>query len=980
VSFTPLIQIQRSEDVLPGKPLRGKGCDFCPLDKVHGVHKIMGKVRGRKIFVWLQSPGMKENKKRREAIGPAGKFLWYELRRVGITRDMVDIQNVVRCVPVDVMKNVYPPLKMRTPTKEEIKCCSLYTEQAKQKSKARLHLVCGQIAGKAVLGKEFNNNKRVFFSEALKAWVVYLDHPAYFIRQGYSAGDKRPANDSLKRFRSDLDAARNILKRKHNVRDQFYFIKTLDSRGVTTRKQARIAYRRLKREALSGHTLVFDTEEGKLDKHGKSDDNGKWALLCIGCQTKDTSYTFAVDHPDSGSSQAARELNKKLLRKLLTNPKIRKSAHMAAHDTDSATRFLGVPVKAQYDSLLGEYFLDPNAKAYGLEAISDRKYPDYMGYKAIKYPEGLTLKYREFIKTKKSDAWTKVDQAEKTGKVNLARLPWKKMVLYNGADCHLEKVVERGNRHAGNPPLMGVYIDASVVLYRMQHDRECFPCFDYRWYKKIRPLFKVRKRRASKQLLELAGSKKVKYKSRKTGKWVEKKWNPGSPDQMWWLIYEKLGIEPLESGANTRAGTMEILEQKHKKLKPVKKFREVDKALSMLDSYKNCADLNDRRLRTIWKVTGTSTGRMSSGKSKERTDDNVINFQNIHGDPFIKQVSVSDERWWKLYEYWLEHGDFTDKTWKQFADYDVYLGYDFSQNELRELAEESGDKELIRIFSSKKKWFCNPKNHGCGKWHKPDPHVDVGHAITGWRKEIIAHNDRFRKLIKNIHFGIVFGLMGPGLFDFVTAKGVKTTLKEINKQLEAYFKKFPGVKKLQDRYRKFVEKHKYIANIFGFKRQLMTEAQEEAGKSYWNRSVNSPIQGAAHQILTMSVATIERKPEKYKLLKNLVKEVHDALYARVKLKYLLKAIPLGYELMVKEPVRIIEHDFKLKKKVPLEAKPKAGFRYGVQIEGIGEDIKTIPEFLNAWCRENQKLMKAYRYCKKHKISHDEYMALQYARK
>ena len=39
-----------------------RGCEHCPTNNVKGVNKIKGKVRGKKIFIWGQSPGPQENR------------------------------------------------------------------------------------------------------------------------------------------------------------------------------------------------------------------------------------------------------------------------------------------------------------------------------------------------------------------------------------------------------------------------------------------------------------------------------------------------------------------------------------------------------------------------------------------------------------------------------------------------------------------------------------------------------------------------------------------------------------------------------------------------------------------------------------------------------------------------------------------------------------------------------------------------------
>lgn len=940
--FSALIQIERA-DSKPKPGLKKRGCDYCPLDKVKGVNKVLGKVKGRKIFIFAQSPGMQENRQQKELVGPSGLFLWEELRKVGIVRKMCDIQNVVRCVPADYNKRQYPALQMRSPTKEEVKCCSIYTEKALTKSKAKLYLVFGSVAGAAVLGKEYKKDKRIFFSDILKTWVVYLDHPSYFIHQGYQAGVEKPPSESLIRFRSDLRQAKKLLSRKHS--DRYQYLKEQKYVGITTRKAALKAYSRLKRDCKDGIRLVADMEEGKVDKNGQPDDNGKTVSLCCGFTTRPgTSYTFAHEHPDSGASSECKRLNKKLSRKLLRYRAYKKSFHYGPYDTDAIKKLLGVEVQGyDYDTLIGEFFRDPNARAYGLAAISERRFPNFMGYKDIRYPEAFTLEYSKKVAAKKISASQKVDVADKTGKMNLARLPWKKLVLYNGADCHLEKLVEDSTVKYVNQPLMQVYVDSGQILYRMQNEVRCKPTFDYQWYARLMPLLRHRHRTLKRKLCKLAGSKYVKIPSKKTGRLVKKKFNPNSPEQIYWLLYTKLGYTPPEEHDDTRAMTLKLLGVKHKDANIVWKYREADKIVSIAKSYKNCADLNNGQLRTIWKQTGTRTGRLSSGKTKERSDDNVINFQNIHGDPFIKVLFMSSPLWYKIYSYWKKFGAFTKKTWLKFRNVPVLLGYDFSQNELRQLAEESRDKNLIKLFAAGR-----------------DPHVEVGHEITGWPKEEIAHNDRVRKLIKNIQFGLVYGLQGEGLFRFVTAQGVKTTLKEVMRFHAKYFKRFPGVRILQEYYRDMVKKYGYVVNVFGFKRKLTGTASEEEGKFLGNIAINTPIQGASHQLLIMAIAALKRYAKKYKLLQYPMMEIHDALYFWIRLKDVWKALPLGQELMTQEPVKIIKKEFKLKKRVPLVAKPKAGFRFGVLIEGLGEgDLKHEWDFLNKWCEENQKLHKTF---------------------
>lgn len=855
MGFRPLIQIEHqhshhSDHHTSGKSSGSSGkmhldkdiCSKCPLNNIKGVHKILGKVRGKKIFVWAQSPGREENKAEQELLGPAGKFLWHELRQVGIKRKHVDIQNVVRCWPVDVQERMWPRFKMRTPTKEEIKCCSGYNTKALEKSKASLHLIFGQLAGATLLKKEFSpKTKRIFYSENMKGWVVYLDHPAFFIRMGYTAGDEKAPNDPLKRFREDLRKAKQILKKKHF--DKFGFIKKQNYIGVTDRKTAIKAYRELKESGQRIGWMIYDMEAGMVDEaEKKPDDNGKYVALVAGFATQaGTSYVFCLSKVFHVCSHRALRLNHKLVKKLLQNKHIKKCAHYGLSDYNAVESQLGYKVaRYEYDTLLGEYFRDPNAKSYGLEAITERRMPDFMAYKDIRWPEAFTKAYREQIEGKKVSIEAAGVVAHTTQKMNLARLPWKKMVLYNGADCHVEFIVHQTTKKYVNQPLMAVYRDASFILHQMEVDPNCQPTFDLEWSKKLDPIFGTRARRLARKLKHAAG--KYAYIPKRIngridweyGTRIKVRFNPDSRDHQNWLVYDKWHIPVSEGkggGRNVRKGTLNKIAARHKKVSLVVKYNAETKVVSTyLESYRRCAELNNGHLRTNWKLTGTGTGRLSSGATKDRKNLKVINLQNVHGDPLIKCQIVSDLRWRKLYRYWRRHvkitkkgkdkfgktiwefvGGFTKYTWKKFKHYSVQLGYDFSQNELREVAEQSGDKDLAKMFASGK-----------------DPHVEIGHELTGWDKELIAHDERVRRVIKNMQFGIIFGLQGEGLYQYCLALGAKTTRDEVERFHKRYFKRFPSVKRLQEILREFAEEHKYCINPYGFRRPINVDAQKEA--------------------------------------------------------------------------------------------------------------------------------------------------------
>src|SRR5438128_1419801 len=94
-----------------------------------------------------------------------------------------------------------------------------------------------------------------------------------------------------------------------------------------------------------------------------------------------------------------------------------------------------------------------------------------------------------------------------------------------------------------------------------------------------------------------------------------------------------------------------------------------------------------------------------------------------------------------------------DMVWDDIRDLYVFLAADGSQIEVRELAELSGDPLLIRQF-----------REGI------DIHCLVGSSLTGWSVERIKKEKNLRKMVKNMHFGIIFGLGRDSLYPYVVAK------------------------------------------------------------------------------------------------------------------------------------------------------------------------------------------------------------------
>lgn len=272
----------------------------------------------------------------------------------------------------------------------------------------------------------------------------------------------------------------------------------------------------------------------------------------------------------------------------------------------------------------------------------------------------------------------------------------------------------------------------------------------------------------------------------------------------------------------------------------------------------------------------------------------------------------------------------------------VFLSADGSQIEVRMLAEISRDPLLIEQFRSGQ-----------------DIHCLVGSALTGWSVDRIKKEKNLRKMVKNMHFGIIFGLGRESLYPYVVAKiraidgpdadltGI--TKKRLGELFDAYFKKYKGVKRCIDKFRQMAEDLHYVETLFGFRRDIFKE--DATRKTYWaNQAINTPIQGTAHGFILIALALLDLKPRTYDLLQKCIMEVHDALYFRVRLRDLARAYVQLMNLLQVDASRYAQKEFKLDLKVPLVAEASAGFCMGSMVTYEGEPTEV---FLKAW-REKQR--------------------------
>lgn len=859
--------------IFAGKKTANLGCLGCPQNKRVGLKKIFGEVVGRRAMLWAQSPGELENQKGRELIGPSGQWLWKELDRVGLTRDMFDIQNVLRCRPVSGEG------RDREPTSKELRHCSVWNDRAiaDNAGKANVWLVFGAVAQKQLLRSEYRKSKASFWSEKHDVRIFQLDHPAYFLRQDGS----RIYKWKLEQFRRRLSDAVEFLK----VRGKWGWLEAQDFRLLDRVKSVR---KMVAEARASGERVAVDIEDGMV--------NGKRRVLVIGFSwRRRSSRIVVIDHPES-RHPGERDEKLAVLKEFLEDSRVKKIFHYGAYDVPQLLKLVGIKVRGYtWDTTYANYLKNTWIKKHGLEAIADTLYPAYAGYKHIIDPY---LEGRDF-----------------------AAIPLEVMRLYNGADAALTKEIELDTRDEVPQPLMLSYIRAGFTLAKME---QTGPAVDLPYLEHLEKLIPPIIENLTNKLRMMSGKPKL---------------NPNKADDIAKIIYRKFKLPPIEedAGESTEESVLNILYQEHKHpfIPVLLDYRKFSKMYSTyVKAYRECVKVNGGQLRTRWYLTGAATGRLRSGGKKDGIA-GVVNMQNLHGSTALKNLLVSDTNWRRILSLVNLDKYVHSKTGlpDDILDLEVFLAADYSQIEIRMLAEVSGDPGLVAAFNS-----------------GADIHCAVGHDLTGKSHAEIKSDKDLRSFIKNCHFGLVYGLSEEGLFYYLKAKGIKTTEKKAAKFHRDYFRKYKKVKAYIEKMRAMAERDGFVKTIFGFKRLIGIE--EDRTTNPENQAVNSPIQGAAHQLMLMAMGMLMHTPGAFPLLQDPVMEVHDALVLRVKLRDLPAAYKQIEHLLEHGVPKAVEKLFGFKLKVPLKCEVDAGFRYGAMVPEYNG--KSVVEFLKDWLAVNKE--------------------------
>lgn len=307
--------------------------------------------------------------------------------------------------------------------------------------------------------------------------------------------------------------------------------------------------------------------------------------------------------------------------------------------------------------------------------------------------------------------------------------------------------------------------------------------------------------------------------------------NMNSPKQLGEILFDKMQLDP--KAKKTKTGqyatsedVLQKLSSKHEIIGLILEYRTLQKLKSTyVDALPGQIDKKDGRVHTTFAQTVAATGRLASLNPNLQN----IPIRTLRGQQ-IRGAFVSDEG-------------------------KKIISADYSQIELRLIAEISGEQNMIAAFQNGE-----------------DIHASTAAKLFDVALEEVTKIQRSQA--KTVNFGIIYG---QGAFGLADQTGLSRS--EAKKMIDAYFESYPRLKEYMNEQIEKARKLGYVETILGRKRHLKDiNSTNFVVKGHAERNaVNAPIQGSAADIIKLAMIKIDEELETQNLETKMLLQVHDEL-------------------------------------------------------------------------------------------------------
>ncbi|GGI40319.1 DNA polymerase I [Mammaliicoccus stepanovicii] len=309
--------------------------------------------------------------------------------------------------------------------------------------------------------------------------------------------------------------------------------------------------------------------------------------------------------------------------------------------------------------------------------------------------------------------------------------------------------------------------------------------------------------------------------------------NINSPKQLGVILFEDLKlpiIKKTKTGYSTAVDVLEQLRNEHPIIEDILVYRQLSKLQSTYIEGLQKMITPEGKIHTRFNQTLAQTGRLSSV------------------DPNLQNIPIR-----------LEEGRKIRKAFKPSKEDHVIFAADYSQIELRVLADITGDEHMKEAFTANE-----------------DIHTKTAMRVFNVNKDEVTSN--MRRQAKAVNFGIVYGISDYGL-----SQSLSITRKEAKKFIGDYLDSFPKVKEYMDTIVQDAKQKGYVETLLHRRRYTPDITNRNFNlRSFAERTaMNTPIQGSAADIIKLAMVQFREKMKNKDFKARLLLQVHDELIFEV---------------------------------------------------------------------------------------------------
>jgi len=306
--------------------------------------------------------------------------------------------------------------------------------------------------------------------------------------------------------------------------------------------------------------------------------------------------------------------------------------------------------------------------------------------------------------------------------------------------------------------------------------------------------------------------------------------NLNSPKQIQTILYEQLQIPVIKrtpkGQPSTDESVLQELAEEYALPKLIIEHRSLSKLKSTYtDKLPEQINVKTGRVHTSYHQAVTATGRLSSS------------------EPNLQNIPIRSPEGRKIRQAFI-----APKGYKIVA-------ADYSQIELRIMAHLASDEGLITAFS-------------LGE----DVHRATAAEVFNVPLSDVTAD--LRRKAKAVNFGLIYGMSAFGL-----AKQLDVSRSDAQTYINAYFARYPGVKKYMDDTRILAKEQGYVETLFGRRLYLPEiDSRNAALRQYAERTaINAPMQGTAADIIKRAMLSVDEWLLRGEIDAKMIMQVHDEL-------------------------------------------------------------------------------------------------------